>query len=334
MDKWSTLNLSMNLLTAAFESYRELRTPEMLEARIPYVLTRVEDIVSQLKIGGPLPENFYEQRYYIMDGPRLAATLDAAFHESEGLVNFSFWLQPKEFLKRRAVKKVFPNHILPYSATHTGSKGWKEHLPGQHLLVDKRRSLVLQARLYLEKPVSFGFAIIELKYSGLDAANKALNTDRALAYQVHDILTRYIKIHNAIFRFSTLKFLLNVIFMGSILNRLQTFTAITGADFCTYERELTALHFQLRDIQATVLETSVPITASDSESHSALEEYTAALSDTIGRLGDICGHLCRKSEDVNSYRLAQYKIDMKAYEESVEQYTRLGQRLTALFRSL
>ena len=167
-----------------------------------------------------------------------------------------------------------------------------------------------------------------------------MNQVTSLAHQVNDILTRYIKIHDAIFRFSPLKFLLNVIFLGSPLKLLPIFKAMVNIDFCAHERELNALHSQLRVIQA-MLDTPEPIPPSGTEFLTALGllpqlfvKYTAALCDTVNRLHDICGHLCCKSAGAKDYSTTQYRTDMKAYNESVLPIQKFGQRLNALIASL
>ena len=141
---------------------------------MPYYLTRVEDAVSEMKLGGPLPEEFYEERYYIMKGPTIAIVLDTAFHKQKGIVNFSFVLHPKEFFKKKVARKVFREHVIPYARAQVGSEDWQELMPGQHFLIDRQRSLVLTAKFYFVDPLkSFGLAVTELEYSGLkDIANQ------------------------------------------------------------------------------------------------------------------------------------------------------------------
>jgi len=164
MNQWSTLAISMGLFTIALEAFRELRTPEILKESIPYRLTRVDDEVSGLQIGGTLPEEFYEERYYIMRGPVVVAVLDTAFHQDEGLVNFSFVLQPRELFKKRTAYGVFRNHVIPYVQERVGRDDWNEIIPGQHVLIDEQRSLGLSAKFYFTKPMrSFGLAVTELR---------------------------------------------------------------------------------------------------------------------------------------------------------------------------
>jgi len=168
MNQWSTLALSINLFTSAFEAFRELRTPELLKDSMPYPLTRVDDVVSELQIGGPLPKEFHEERYYIMKGPVVAVALDTVFYQDEGLVNFSFVLQPRDLFKKRTATGVFHDHVIPYVREHVGADNWSELMPGQHFLVDRQHSLVLAAKFYFTGPLkSFGLAVTELKYSGL-----------------------------------------------------------------------------------------------------------------------------------------------------------------------
>lgn len=173
MNQWSTLALSMGLFSSALEAFRELRTPELLKNAMPYPLMRVEDMVSELQIGGPLPEGFYQERYYIMNGPVMATALDTAFHQDEGLVNFSFVLQPRELLKKRTATSVFRDHVIPYVREYVGADDWEELMRGQHFLIDRQRSLLLAAKFYFTGSMrSFGLAVTELKYSGLEGGQQ------------------------------------------------------------------------------------------------------------------------------------------------------------------
>ncbi len=141
----------------------------MLEDAIPYPLTRVEDDVSQMVTGGLIPEGFYAQRYYVMRGPTMVAAIDTAFNEQDGLVNFSFVLRPREFFKRRAATAVFRNHVVPYVRAHVGTADWVEAIPGQHWLADRQGSLLLAAKFYFGGGMkSFGLAVTELRYSGVE----------------------------------------------------------------------------------------------------------------------------------------------------------------------
>jgi len=168
MNRWSTLALSMGLFRPAVEAFRDLHTPENLKAAMPYPLTRVEDMVFEMQIGGPLSAEFHEDRYYIMKGPMMVVALDTAFHRTEGLVNFSFVLKPREFFKKRTAVKIFRDHVIPYVREYTGKDEWIEVMPGQHFLVDRERSLCLAAKFYFTPPMkAFGLAVTELRYSGL-----------------------------------------------------------------------------------------------------------------------------------------------------------------------
>ena len=167
-NKWSTLSLSMGLFKKAFESFREWRTPELMKNSIPYPLTKAYDMVSEMQIGGPLPKEFKEERYFIMKGPIKVATLDTAFHQDEGLVNFSFLIKLRELFKKKAAIKIFHDYVIPYVREHVGKEDWREFLPGQYFIIDRKRSLVITAKFYFNNPQKcFGLALMELKYSGI-----------------------------------------------------------------------------------------------------------------------------------------------------------------------
>ncbi len=145
----------------------------------------------------------------------------------------------------------------------------------------------------------------------------------SLATQVNDILSRYILVHNAIFKFSIRK----------LLPIPGLFKAI---DYGSHYQALDNLHSEL----AQALEAIAQVRASEPASTNtgaflaALAEYGSALSDTIGSLRDMCSHLYRKSQGATDYGWDTYKQDTEAYEASVEHYKVLGEHLNSLWARL
>ncbi len=123
-------------------------------------------------------------------------------------------------------------------------------------------------------------------------------------YQVHEILDRYVAIHDKIFKFSLRK----AIPIPGI------FKAI---DYGQHVRDLDSLASALDQIAiSTNNRNEVPV---------VFKEYITALLKTIKFLRDMCEHLHGKAEgDLRSYKMNQYKADVKEYEELVNKYCSLG----------
>jgi hypothetical protein len=65
----------------------------------------------------------------------------------------------------------------------------------------------------------------------------------------------------------------------------------------------------------------------------ALQQYAKAVADASGKLLDICQCLHNESggqAELTSYREEQFKGDRAAYDASVQEFRRWGERLTAL----
>jgi len=145
----------------------------------------------------------------------------------------------------------------------------------------------------------------------------------SLVTQVNDILSRYILVHNAIFKFSIRK----------LLPIPGLFKAI---DYGSHYQALDNLHSEL----AQTLEAIAQVRASEPASTNtgaflaALAEYGSALSDTIGSLRDMCSHLYRKSQGATDYSWATYERDNDAYMASVLRYMALGEHLNSLWARL
>ena len=144
-----------------------------------------------------------------------------------------------------------------------------------------------------------------------------------LAMSVGEILSRYIRIHDQITKFS----------IGRILPIPELFEAIP---YCTHEDDLTAL---LGDLAATrdrisdhFLSLQGVAPAEEREFIEVLDQYAAALNDTVYRLHDISSELCLKSRAEGHYPYRRYRADLASYRESVDRYRRIGQRLNILSR--
>lgn len=126
-------------------------------------------------------------------------------------------------------------------------------------------------------------------------------------YEVHTILKSYVAIHDKIFKFSLRK----------IIPILGIFKPI---DYCQHSRELDSLASELKQVVISASKRGgIPI---------VFQEYVTTLLKTIQFLRDICSKLYDKAEgDLKSYRMNQYKADVREYEELVNKYCLLGASL-------
>ena len=132
------------------------------------------------------------------------------------------------------------------------------------------------------------------------------------AVEVHEVLTRYIQIHNDVFK-------------SSIQRVIPIPGIFQSMDYGKHHSDLTEL--------TNELEALISGAVSDDEFAGALREYAQALFQTISSLRDICGKLYEKSQgDLNSYPKSQYEADLAKYHSYERTYQALGERLNQYFR--
>ena len=145
-----------------------------------------------------------------------------------------------------------------------------------------------------------------------------------LAVDVNNVLSRYILIHDQIIKFSIRK----------LIPIPGLFKAIS---FCTHENDLDALRGELaviRDSISNHLGGLQGVAQTEAGFIEVLDEYAAALNDTIHRLHGISSELCLKSRSEGDYPYRRYRTDLDLYNESVERYMQIGQRLNILHRNM
>ena len=167
MRQLSTHEFTKRLFLPVFRSFREIRRPEDLQRILPFKLVPAVDISAKLGLVDELPDDFMETSFHIKDGDNVIATIDTAFKLNKGIVNYSFLIQPRELFKQRAAKKVYSKLIIPYLRQETGCSNWREQLSRIYYLIIEERDLVVQAKFYPENHRTYGLAIMELRYSGL-----------------------------------------------------------------------------------------------------------------------------------------------------------------------
>jgi len=144
-----------------------------------------------------------------------------------------------------------------------------------------------------------------------------------LAHRVSSIHSRYAVIHTAIFSFSLSK--LNLFFW-----RKREF------EYCRLETELMQITGELAEARSIIAgeEELQPATTVGREFAFALDVYIIALSDTVERLQVISSHLYSDSKGLGEYRDEKTRSDRLDYDDAVQQYKRLGERLEFLFKRL
>jgi len=144
-----------------------------------------------------------------------------------------------------------------------------------------------------------------------------------LAHRASSIHKRYAAIHSSVFSFSISQLKLK-------------FWKGRDPEYCKYESDLNQLRGELEEIRSIIgreeeLETANTVSR---EFAFALDVYLIALSDAITGLSKICSHRCRDATGVETYSTKQDWADRHEYDNSIQQYRRLGQRLEHLFKRL
>jgi hypothetical protein len=132
------------------------------------------------------------------------------------------------------------------------------------------------------------------------------------AMEVHEILSRYIKIHNDIFK--------------SSLRRIIPIPGIfQPIDYKKHRDNLFELMQELEAIMSKI--------SGNGEFSCALQEFTQALLETISTLREICEKLFEKSQgELKAYPKKQYDSDLKKYHSCEQKHILLGARLNQFIR--
>jgi hypothetical protein len=154
------------------------------------------------------------------------------------------------------------------------------------------------------------------------------NMDNPLnhAYALSSIFTRYKRIHDKVFNFS-------------IASPIRVSGRSSLEPLRAYEQELSSLRKELGAIQEqlSVLEKQkARQKTTEGEVLDVVTEYTNALSETIDQLQYIFRNLRLEyagDEALLGYRENEYREDCAAYDDSIQEYRRLGLKLKAAFEN-
>jgi septal ring factor EnvC (AmiA/AmiB activator) len=146
------------------------------------------------------------------------------------------------------------------------------------------------------------------------------------AYALSSIFTRYKEIHDKAFSFS-------------IASPINVSGRSSLEPLRAYEKELGSLRKELGAIQEqlSVLEKQkARQKTTESEVLDVVIDYTNALSETINQLQFIFRNLRLENagdEALLGYRKNEYREDCAAYDDSLQEYRRLGSKLKAAFEN-
>jgi uncharacterized coiled-coil DUF342 family protein len=144
------------------------------------------------------------------------------------------------------------------------------------------------------------------------------NELKSIAIKVNDLLSRYIGIHDVVFKFSWRKILpLPFIFKTTDFNSLHTQAKQIFS-------ELKTCHEQIDDL--------IEKTAhKESRFAHFLSEYCIALIETVSLLKKILYQLYLKSQNSKEYGLGEYNKQCDLYKKAVNKYSNMGGRLNELY---
>lgn len=147
------------------------------------------------------------------------------------------------------------------------------------------------------------------------------NELKSIAVQVNELLSRYVMIHDAIFKFSWRKIIpLPFIFKAIDFNNLHSQAKQILSELETCNQRIDSL---IED-------------ATQKESRFAhfLSEYCMALIETVSLLKEILYQLHLKGESSNKYSLSEYNKQCDLYKNAVNNYTSMGSQLNELYQEL
>ena len=144
---------------------------------------------------------------------------------------------------------------------------------------------------------------------------------KLIAVGVNEILSRYIEIHDAVFKFSLRKIIpFPFIFKPIDFGHLQS-----GA-----EQILSQLEKCNQQINSLI----ESLTQKERDFAHFLSEYCVTLIETVSLLRGILHQLHLKSQGSGKYILTEYNRQCDLYKNAVDKYSAMGNRLNELYRGI
>lgn len=157
MAKPSTAEIVREMLSRTAAHYRKIGDVSTFQAISPYRAVIVEDEVSRMS--PPLSAEFTERRLYVMNGSLQLASVDLAFHADRGLVNFSLFLVPREWFKRKAIKDCVQFAVFPYLRQNYPNAPMVPVAENNFLFPDPDSGLTFQLRTHLDATAFLGIGV-------------------------------------------------------------------------------------------------------------------------------------------------------------------------------
>jgi len=147
------------------------------------------------------------------------------------------------------------------------------------------------------------------------------NELKSIAIEVNDLLTRYIKIHNDVFKFSWRR----------IIPLPFVFKSI---DFNDVHAQAKQILSELEVCNERINNLIESTTKKESRFAHFLSEYSMALIETVSLLREILYQLYLKSQNLNEYSISEYNKGCDLYKKAVNKYHSMGSRLNELYAEL
>ena len=156
-----TSEIVLGALVHVAPRFREITDLAGFQEVFPYRTVSVQDEVSDML--APLPAGYTEHRLYVMNGPMQLGTVDVAFHPAHGLVNFSLFVIPREWFKRKAVKDCLRLSVFPFLRQNYPDAKMVPEIFGTYVFPDLASGLTFQVRPHLDETpcIGIGVAIID-----------------------------------------------------------------------------------------------------------------------------------------------------------------------------
>ena len=144
-----------------------------------------------------------------------------------------------------------------------------------------------------------------------------------LSWNVNDLLSQYIAIHDGIFK-------------TSVRHAIPILGIFKAIDFGAYLKKIENIIPELENCDNKIKSIAESVGGQEREYLDLLSKYTNALVETISRLKIVVGMLYDKSQSFfnSNYGWKNYKSDLARYEQSVQDYMAIGGRLNELFEKI
>jgi len=141
-----------------------------------------------------------------------------------------------------------------------------------------------------------------------------------IAMEIHELLNKYIIIHDAVFKFS----LREIIPLPFIFNPI---------DFYSLHDESKNIISELETCNNQIDNLKKEIVEDDRQFINILSEYCVALIETVSLLNKIIFRLYLKGERSNRYSWWEYNKHCNLYKNSVKKYKIIGHKINEFFKN-